>query len=288
MNARAINCTRCGAPLHLTVPNAKTVVCGHCNAQLDLTSPDYAFLQFVQKNALRSPLKVRMRGNHPQAGSIMIAGHIRFSERDYWWDEYLVVNEHGQSIWIQYDDGKFSQYTSRRLRSPLQPEQIGQVVVLPDGRYPVSDRGIATISHIAGELTWSACVGDRMKWIDAGAIGIEWTEREIELFDKGRVSRNEIAQWFAISPSVLDAACYTFDDSGPTSTGSASGIFSLFFDDEDGELTLLGQGLLILMFIFVSIALDSCEDDDDDYNYGRNGSVYYRGSYGGGGYGFGK
>ncbi len=214
MGAKAINCSQCGGPLEVFVPNAKTCVCPHCSSQLDLTSPNYEFLQAIRKTPVRAPLQVGMMGVHPSAGRMRVVGHLRFQDvRETWfWDEFLVISESGHQMWIQYDDRTFSTYSARRLRSPVHPDTAQSHFMLEGQRYQIRDRGEAFIRYLNGELTWHATLQDRVKWIDAGPIGVEWTEKEIEVFDKQSITNANIQEWFGLEKYEFLSNCYFFND----------------------------------------------------------------------------
>lgn len=273
MAAKTISCTNCGAPLELTNPRAKTAVCASCGAQLDLTSPDYAFLGVVQRDPMRQPLTVGMSGTyHDQAVSII--GHIRFKEDDYWWDEYLLHLADGQSLWLQYDDGRFSMYRPKRLTERLDPTKCTGRFQLGGKWHYAREFGAATIDRIEGELTWKATVGDTVRWIDASDVGIEWTDKEIEVFDVDHINRGFVARTFGIDRAQLDAGCYSFDDDEEEQS----------FGGGSDKVTLTAGKLLIIGIVLVLfIAFAYCTPSSGYHNTG-----YHRGYHGGGGFHFGK
>jgi len=271
--AKTISCTQCGAPLEIHNPRAKTTVCGSCGAQLDLTSPDYAFLGVVQREPVTQPLEVGMHGTDEQGLAWRIVGHLRFAEDDYWWDEYLLQAADGQSAWIQYDDGHFSFYTPKRLTEALDPTKATGRFQLEGKWHYAREAGAASVTHIEGELTWKARVGDTVRWIDAGDVGVEWTEKEIEVFEVKRMSLGQVASLFGVDRAKLKAGCYSFADD----------------DDDDNAVKLTPAqskmvvwGFIALIFLFMFFGnCHSCG------NRGYN-THYHRGYHSGGGFHFGK
>jgi hypothetical protein len=279
--AKTISCTQCGAPLEIHNPRAKTAVCGSCGAQLDLTSPDYAFLGVVQREPLTQPLEVGMHGTDAAGLAWRIVGHLRFAEDSYWWDEYLVQAADGQSAWIQYDDGKFSRYTPRRLKEPLDPKTAGGRFQLDGKWHYTREVGAASISHIEGELTWKARVGDTVRWIDARDVGIEWTEKEIEVFDVASMSRAEVASLFGVDRATLKAGCYTFADDDDDDEDASSPV-----QLSPAQSKMLVWGIIALFFViflFGNNSCGGCGSSSGTYVHG-----YHRGYHSGGGFHFGK
>ncbi|MDF1564070.1 MAG: DUF4178 domain-containing protein [Deltaproteobacteria bacterium] len=276
MAARSITCTNCGAPLEVHNPRAKICVCQFCGAQLDLTSPDYAFLGVVQRDPLIAPLQVGQIATDDDGTKWRILGQIRFEEDGFHWDEWLLQAEDGRSFWIQYDDGRFSFYTPRRLTEPVDPLECTGTFELGGKKHLCRDFGAASIQRIEGELTWKAAVGQTVRWLDAREVAMEWTERELEIFDVAPVSKGRIVQLFGMTRAELEAGCYLQEDGDDWDS------------DDDGEdvLDQLGvtppvKAMIYLIIVAVIVAftiMDEC---------GGIGG-YHRGGYSSGGYSFGK
>ncbi len=283
--AKSITCTQCAAPLEIENPRAKTVVCSHCGAQLDLTSPDYAFLGVVQREPIVAPLKVGQVGHDADGTEWRILGHLRFEEDGYHWDEYLLRAGDGRTFWIQYDDGAFSFYWPRRLKEPVDPLKCTGRFTLEGKDYVCRGFGRAKIERLEGELTWKATVGDSIRWIDAGEIGMEWTDREIEVFDREAVSKKRILEFFGMTRKELEAGCYIEEDPDDEDRPlSASSALSALADDDEDIFDLLGVPPLVKIIILVIIVVLVILFGDTE----SGGGFYHRGGYSGGGYSFGK
>ncbi|RMG19159.1 MAG: DUF4178 domain-containing protein [Deltaproteobacteria bacterium] len=278
--AKKIACTQCGAPLEIQNPRAKTVVCAHCGAQLDLTSPDYAFLGVVQREPLLTPLKVGQSGTDTEGVTWTIIGMMRLREDSWYWDEFLIQATDGRTAWIQYDDGEFSIFAPKRLTEPLDPKEIQGKFFLEGRWHYVRERGQAVIDRIEGELTWKAKVGDVMNWIDAAAVGIEWTDREIEVFERRHIERSALATMFGMSVEELSEGAYTLED-----------------DDEDegwapvsssGKQVSAVQAAVIIGFLLLFLLFLAYAASQGGSMVSSSSGGYSRGYSSGGGFSFGK
>ena len=87
--------------------------------------------------------------------------------------------------------------------TPFDPSKdyaVGMHVTLDSSAATITDRAIATIEHIEGELTYRAEVGDIMQYVDAKRVStfysVEWTEDSIEYYRGRYLSEREVLQAF--------------------------------------------------------------------------------------------
>lgn len=290
-NVRSILCTKCGAPLALHLPRAKTIVCQHCRAQLDLTKEPYELLGFFRSHKLQHPLRLGLQASLDGA-LFTLVGHVRYVESTWFWDEYLGISEDGRALWIQYDEGAFSLYTPF---VPQEPEEIGAKAthVTVDGQqHRIQGRGNARVGFLDGEFTFRVKRGDLVQYVDAGALAVELTEREVEFFQVRSIDKANLADAVGLTLEELEAGCYHFEeeDAGdgghPTSSGRDAVIGA-------SSLGTLGGLVVMVFFGGVVLALEDCgEELDEDGTFvaaGRSGSSGARssgspgrGSFGGG------
>lgn len=298
LQSKKLRCNSCGGDLEVQSPQARSVVCSYCDAQIDLTSADYGFLRSVQRpdyGPYQPPLTIGLMLTKGD-GVWRVGGHIRFASTDptdpYFWDEFMLVHqETGQTQWLQYDDGNYALYTPRRLRAPLDPNQNQWQV---DGvHYYVNERGRARIHSMNGELSWSAKRGDIVQWADTGKVGAEWTDKELEVYDKIRIEPQQLASALGVTYGELMQRSYRihYPDSGDGFAASAA--------IEDSAKNA-GIAFLIIVVVFVLIfggcICSSCRRASRGYGpvnsgprYGPSYSPSYRrGSRSGGGFSFGK
>lgn len=188
------------------------MVCAHCRALVDLTTPAHAVLDVIADAAFAHPLRVGMRGTL-RGVACQIAGHVRYGQQDYHWDEYLLVSDDGRTVWLEYDDG-FTLYRPF-VPTTMEPVHAHTRELVADGtRSAVTERESAFIAHVSGELPFVARVGSPITYVDAHALSVEISETELEWFRVSPMTKAEVAQTFAVPYGELASRCYRLDDDG--------------------------------------------------------------------------
>lgn len=275
-NVRSILCTKCGAPLALHLPRAKTIVCQHCRAQLDLTKQPYEFLGFFRTHKLQQPLRLGLQAQLDGA-LFTLVGHVRYVESTWFWDEYLAIAEDGRALWIQYDEGAFSLYTPF---APQEPEALSPKAthVTVDGQqHEITERGNARVGFLDGEFTFRVKRGDLVQYVDAGALAVELTEREVEFFSVRSIDRANLADAVGLSLEELEAGCYSFDDDDELEDVDYSDPHHRARTGNNPFGVIMGTVLLVFFGGFV-VAMDNCDDEDDGGAYVAGGRSGFSGS----------
>jgi hypothetical protein len=203
VRAKSLTCPNCGAPVAVrNVFKAKTVVCDNCDSQLDLTTPDFKVLgQLPDRQPPQDAVCLGLKGELPDGRSFEIIGRIRFSdfddEEDWFWDEWLLLAENGEYLWLQEEGRSFELHTEFTPNSPPDIDVLrsARTIDLDGTQYRVKERGSPRVSYVEGELTWTASIGDTVHYVDArgpgGGFGVEFNDDEIEFFRRKRMSRVE-------------------------------------------------------------------------------------------------
>lgn len=206
VRAKTLTCTSCGAPLPVrNVFKAKTVVCRNCDTQLDLSSPALEILgKLPSRQKPQDAICLGLSGELPDGRSFEIIGRLRFSDFDdeesWFWDEWLLLAENGEYLWLQEDGKSFELQTPFMPNHPPTLDALRHDYEIPvDGTsYRVVERGRPSVSYVEGELTWRAKVGDTVDFVDArgpgGGFGAEFSEDEMEFFRRQHLSRKEAFQ----------------------------------------------------------------------------------------------
>jgi hypothetical protein len=172
-----------------------------------MSKPPFSVLGQVNQNAappdgfIRLGLEAKIEGVlHQVIGRIRLADN---DDEDYWhWDEWLLISEKGNYVWIQEDEGKYELQRTFTPSAPIPPDvlQSGAMLDVDGKNFLVRERSSAAVSFIEGELTYKAQVGDRMHFIDASrgmeSVGIEWTANEIEFFRREKLSLTKCLEIF--------------------------------------------------------------------------------------------
>ena len=224
LEVRQIHCPNCGAPLDiLNARRSKTVVCGSCRSQIHLTDPTFRIVADLtnQRAAPRTPIGLGMYGEF-KGRRWQVIGRVRYREEGVFWDEWLLMTDEGEFLWLTEGEEGFTLYDPIVPSQPIDPDRVLLFVTVDGVSYPVRARGTGTIDFLEGELTWKATVGDRVRYLDAQLgqtkFAIEWTPTEIEYFRGEKLAANVVRQAFGLP--LLPAR--------PLAVGRSVGVFPLF------------------------------------------------------------
>ena len=128
-------------------------------------------------------------------------------EETWTWDEWLLVAEDNQTLWLSYDpDDGFLLQERLETYEPFNP-RTASYIDTPKGRAYVKERDVAQITALRGEFTWRASVGDRIAYVDAKHknlyFSVEYTEHELEVHVGPAIK--EIDVWRAFGRKDLAA-----------------------------------------------------------------------------------
>jgi hypothetical protein len=205
-----LQCPHCNGSLKLqSGARAKTLVCQHCNSVLDLTSEQANVVgQLSRRYKPSMPIELGMEGTFDDQ-RYQVIGWLRYEgwdDEDRWrWDEWLLASSIGQLRWLSYDseDG----FLLQKEIAPTQafnPSTASSIPV-PGGSARITERSPARIISLAGELTWQAKAGERMRYIEAKLgnlrYSVEYSRDEIELLEGSAIS--DLTVWRAFGRQDL-------------------------------------------------------------------------------------
>ncbi len=268
-------CPNCDAPLNVRdAQQARMKYCQYCGSQVDLQTSEHKIL--TQVNQKPSPPKSALQlGSEGNINGIIyqVVGRIRYRDtRSYsWWDEWLLLSENGQYLWLQEDDWDFTLMHKYTPSQPVDPNTVGEYLNIDGLRLEVEDNSEASIQFFEGELTWKAEVGETINYIDAWKgedtlYSIEWTDREIMFFLGKDIYPQKIYEAFKLGTPPPEAFEEDDDEDSPT------GRFAkrLMKGPAFGQGLLFGIAMLIMAFVmgFFGITIPSGgEKPGQDKNY---------------------
>ena len=160
--ARAFQCTNCGAPLSVRSASIHAVGCDHCGAVVDPDSPELAILSRAQRK-LEAPL-LPLGGQGKLRGRLYtVIGFLRratsIDGARYRWDEYLLHSEGAGYAWLTCSDGHWN------LGKPVTHQPKIANTSPPRARFLGRDfrhfqRSDAEVEQVVGEFTWKVKIGD--------------------------------------------------------------------------------------------------------------------------------
>lgn len=199
MDASSLPCPQCGAPLEITNRYAKIVVCQYCGAHSALETGNAKILgQFPKLADVPTYLFTGAEGTI-QGKKFRAAGRMRYQHKSGFWDEWFLLMEDGSPAWLTEDEGEFSLFEGRKIKSEIpEPDSIkvGTKITINDLVISVMEKGEAAVAGAEGELGFWTAPGSRIRYYEGVAAGklaaLEVSDDEIELFTGDEVMRKEI------------------------------------------------------------------------------------------------
>lgn len=168
-SGESLNCTQCGGPLELRVPEkAQRVACAYCGSLLD-AQKDFAVLDTLQGGAaalIKPDIPLGSKGRLRDVTWTVIGFMIRSTKVEgirYAWREFLLYEERHGFRWLVESNGHWS--FVEPIDAGAVDERIGTAVY--DGtEFKHFQGGDATVDHVLGEFYWAVARGDRVQTED--------------------------------------------------------------------------------------------------------------------------
>lgn len=194
----ATQCPSCGATVEITNRFSKVLVCQYCGTHLHAQGDTLEAGKSYPKLA-DFPSIFRVGSTGTILGKPFRAlGRLRYGYDGGHYDEWFIEYDGGEA-WFAEDDGTFKLYTETMGfvdlgdRSQL---SAGQNLTIGDTRMMIQEIGDATVQGGEGELGFYIEPGTNVTYIDGitneGIISIEFTEKELEIFNGRPLRRSDI------------------------------------------------------------------------------------------------
>ena len=202
MKVKSIQCKKCAAPLslHGGGHRIRSLTCEYCGAVMKVQE-DFALLgQFKDQSHPDCPLSLGTQGTIKDV-LFTVIGTVSYRSNygDSWTDLHLYSETHGYA-WLSYQLGHFTftrrvRYLPSRNMKQLSPREVLRV---NDQPYQFLEAYQTEVTHVAGELTWIAKVGDTSILRDAISPPFMFSQEETE-------NEQEYHLTEYIDPEVIDA-----------------------------------------------------------------------------------
>jgi len=203
-----LQCPNCGGQVEVHPGRgSKSVACGHCGSVLDLTASQVEILgrfkrQFQPAQDILPGAVATFEGERH-----VVMGWLRYkgwdSEESWTWDEWQLLGDSGAVRYLSWsrDEGFL-------LQTPIRPspKTTRSGIELPSGRVAFYETSPASITGMAGELTWRPRLDETLRVGEAKKNGVQYsaelTADEVEVVGGARKSDLEVWEAFGRDDKV--------------------------------------------------------------------------------------
>ncbi len=184
-----LNCPQCGSALPLSFRFAKLVVCPHCGSTIFLED-DAARLAGEQSALAELPSLVRLKiPFRYRNASYLPVGHIRYRYALGYWDEWWLLDDDGQGVWLSVDEGDYAFEHPLRLDTPpdFRRLKIDDELELDGRDWRVTELDKARCEGFEGELPEIIRVGETFAYAhlsgdDGELMTLEYPGNEVRAY----------------------------------------------------------------------------------------------------------
>lgn len=185
-----INCPQCGGLLPSNFRYTKLSVCEHCSSTLFIEddAARYAGFESVVSQVpglvqLKQPFSYRYRDYLP-------VGSIRYQYTHGFWDEWWVIGNDGQGVWVSVDEGDYAFEKPIDINHAL-PEwsdlTLNRSISLANKQWRVTELGEAVCEGFTGELPEIMTIGERFHYAHlsekmGGLMTLEYFPQDMKCF----------------------------------------------------------------------------------------------------------
>ena len=202
----SISCPSCGVAVEQISAHTRSMECPHCSNWIYVSGNGWASGGSFE-HALDAPsmLRVGRSGRLAEGGSsprrFVVAGRLRITYRDGFWDEWWLEFEDGNHQWLEEDDGRYKLHTP--VETDLQPNQlmnakVGGMLSVDGGNWFISEQLNAELAGTEGSLPIVALPAEQVVCIDVMGNGeklsVEASGLDVSVTRSERVSGSDF-QW---------------------------------------------------------------------------------------------
>lgn len=242
-----LQCPNCGGQVEVHPGRgSKSVACGHCGSVLDLTSTQLEILgRFKRQFEPAQDILPGAEGTFDGERHVVM-GWLRYkgwdSEESWTWDEWQLLGDSGTVRYLSWsrDEGFL-------LQTPIRPtpKTTQRGIELPEGRVHFYETSPASITGMAGELTWRPRLDATLQVGEAKKNGVQYsaelTADEVEVV--GGSGMGDLEVWEAFGRDDKVEALRARQERAKRRRRTAAGIAKLF---ALGGLAFLAFGIWIV------------------------------------------
>lgn len=172
MQTDALNCPQCGSELPLAFRFAKLTVCEQCDSTIFLED-ESARLAGTRSTLADLPSLIQLKTPFSYNNiTYFPVGHIRYSYGYGFWDEWWILDNSGEGMWMSVDEGDFAFEHPQPLQGSIpriNQLHLDQTVNIMGKDWKVTELGRAVCEGFRGELPEIIEIGEQFDYVHLSA-----------------------------------------------------------------------------------------------------------------------
>ena len=195
MYSKNINCPQCGNALPLNFRYSKLVVCDSCDSTIFLED-DAVHLAGEQSVLSEEPSLLQLKQPFTYKNQTFLpVGHVRYRYGRGFWDEWWLIDNGGEGLWLTVDEGDFA--FEKEIKPPNNISFDNLTLDKNLNGWIVTERGQASCEGFEGELPELLIKGDKFNYVDLSKkdgklLSLEFSDKGIKAYQGRWVDPFEI------------------------------------------------------------------------------------------------
>ncbi len=174
----SISCPSCGVSVEGISAHTRSMECPHCSNWIYVSGSGWTSGGSFE-HALDAPsmLRVGRSGRLKHDGKerrFMVAGRLRVSYSNGYWDEWWLEFDDGNHQWLEEDDGRYKLHTpvpANLEPAALQSAKVGGMLSIDGSQWFISEQLNAQLAGTEGSLPIVALPAEKIVCIDVMGNG---------------------------------------------------------------------------------------------------------------------
>ena len=197
----SVSCPSCGVAIENTTAHTRSMACPHCDNWVYFGSNGWEVAGLFE-HAIDAPSMLQL-GKSGQLSDrrFIVAGRVRLSYEEGFWDEWWLEFEDGKNQWLEEDDGVYRLHSSldaQAASDSVSAAAVGGNVNIDGEGWFVSERIDAKVAGVQGSLPVAIVPGESLVCIDVMGKGIKMSiesgDNDIQV-SRSRVIRGSDIAW---------------------------------------------------------------------------------------------
>lgn len=172
----SVSCPSCGVAIEETTAHTRSMACPHCSNWVYLGSNGWEVAGLFE-HAIDAPSMLQLgRRGELSDRHFVVAGRVRLSYDEGFWDEWWLEFEDGHHQWLEEDDGVYRLHKNvdaDPMVESIKAATVGGTVTIDVESWLVTERVDAQVAGVQGSLPVAIVPGESLVCVDVMGKGIK-------------------------------------------------------------------------------------------------------------------